>query len=64
MDAEWEIERAGEGEGESERGADDGFVPRVELIEDQPLASRAEAYAQLHDELRAELEGGDVQRHG
>jgi len=51
-------------EGESERGADDGFVPRVELIEDQPLASRAEAYAQLHDELRAELEGGDVQRHG
>jgi len=62
MDGEWEIERAGESE--SERGADDGFVPRVELIEDQPLASRAEAYAQLHDELRAELEGGDVQRHG
>lgn len=60
MDGEWEIERAGEGE----RGADDGFVPRVELIENQPLASRAEEYAQLHDELRAELEGGDVQRHG
>jgi hypothetical protein len=57
-------ERKSEWEREGERGANDGFVPRVELIEDQPLASRAEAYAQLHDELRAELEGGDVQRHG
>jgi hypothetical protein len=48
----------------ADASANDGFVPRVELIENQPLASRAEAYAQLHDELRAELEGGDVQRHG
>jgi hypothetical protein len=45
-------------------GADDALVPRLNLIEDQPLASRADAYAQVHDELREELEGGDVQRHG
>jgi hypothetical protein len=45
-------------------GVDDALVPRLNLIEDQPLASRAEAYAQVHDELRDELEGGDVQRHG
>jgi hypothetical protein len=46
------------------KGADDALVPRLNLIEDQPLASRADAYAQVHDELRDELEGGDVQRHG
>ncbi|HEV7183146.1 MAG TPA: hypothetical protein VGN33_01525 [Leifsonia sp.] len=45
-------------------GADDALVPRLKLIEDQPLASRADAYAQVHEELRDELEGGDVQRHG
>ena len=43
---------------------DDALVPRLNLIEDQPLASRADAYAQVHDELRDELEGGDVQRNG
>jgi len=51
-------------EGRANAHGEAAFVPRVELIEDQPLATRAEAYAQLHDELRAELEGGDVQRHG
>jgi hypothetical protein len=45
-------------------GTDDALVPRLNLIEDQPLASRADAYAQVHDELRDELEGGDVQRNG
>ncbi|MFF1877965.1 hypothetical protein [Leifsonia sp. NPDC058230] len=43
---------------------DDALVPRLNLIEDQPLAARAEAYAQVHDELREQLEGGDVQRNG
>ncbi len=37
----------------------DALLSRVKVIEDQPLDSRAEAFAQLHDELRATLEGGD-----
>lgn len=41
---------------------DDGLVSRLTLIEDQPLESRAVAYAQLHDGLRERLEGGDVPR--
>lgn len=44
---------------------DDALMPRLRVIEDQPLASRAEAYTQVHDELRQLLEGGDVPRtHG
>jgi hypothetical protein len=38
---------------------DDGLVSRIRVIEDQPLAERAGAFAQLHDELRAALEAGD-----
>ncbi|WP_162924917.1 hypothetical protein [Mycetocola zhujimingii] len=41
------------------QSSDDALVPRLKLIEDQPLEARAEAYAQLHEELRAQLEGGD-----
>jgi hypothetical protein len=41
------------------RGAPDGLVDRIRLVEDQPLDSRADAYAALHDELRRVLEGGD-----
>ncbi|MGK2938215.1 MAG: hypothetical protein ACSLFR_10500 [Solirubrobacteraceae bacterium] len=37
----------------------DALLPRLRLIEDQPLESRAAAYAQLHDELQHILEGGD-----
>jgi hypothetical protein len=37
----------------------DGLVDRIRLIEDQPLDSRADAYAAVHDELRRVLEGGD-----
>lgn len=36
----------------------DGLIGRVRLVEDQPLAERAAAYAQLHDELRTRLESG------
>ncbi|WP_200936945.1 hypothetical protein [Leifsonia sp. Root112D2] len=44
---------------------DDALVSRLPLIEEQPLDARAEAYAQLHEELRARLEGGDTpKRHG
>jgi hypothetical protein len=37
----------------------DALLSRLRLIEDQPLESRAAAFAQLHDELQARLEGGD-----
>ena len=40
-------------------GVPDGLVDRIRLVEDQPLESRADAYAALHDELRRVLEGGD-----
>ena len=36
------------------------FVSRLRVIEDQPLETRAEALAQLHDELRSMLEAGDA----
>ncbi|WP_200942271.1 MULTISPECIES: hypothetical protein [unclassified Leifsonia] len=45
-----------------ERPNDDGLLPRLRVIEDQPLDERATAYAQLHDQLRDRLEGGDVTR--
>lgn len=38
----------------------DALLSRLRLIEDQPLESRAAAFAQLHDELQARLEGGDT----
>jgi hypothetical protein len=49
--------------GDEKQDADEALVPRLHLIEDQPLATRADAYAQVHDELRDELEGGDVHRN-
>ncbi|WP_445996076.1 hypothetical protein ACUWEX_09455 [Okibacterium fritillariae] len=39
---------------------DDGLVSRLRLIEDRPLEDRAGAYAAVHEELRAVLEGGDT----
>ena len=39
------------------------LVTRLRVIEDQPLKSRAEALAQVHDELRAMLEAGDARPH-
>ena len=38
------------------------LLSRLRVIEDQPLETRAEALAQLHDELRAQLEAGDAAR--
>ncbi len=44
--------------------ADDGLLPKLRLIEDQPLADRADAFTQIHDQLKSQLEGGDApQRH-
>ena len=37
----------------------DALLSRLRVIEDQPLETRAEAFAQVHDQLRATLEGGD-----
>ncbi|NEN07581.1 hypothetical protein G3T36_17115 [Diaminobutyricibacter tongyongensis] len=50
---------------ETPTAIDDALMPRLRVIEDQPLSTRAEAYAQVHDELQKLLEGGDVPRtHG
>ncbi|MFN3708091.1 hypothetical protein [Microcella sp.] len=35
---------------------DEGLLSQLALIDDQPLADRAAAFAQLHDALRQQLE--------
>jgi hypothetical protein len=40
----------------------DALLSRLLVIEDQPLDARAEAYAHVHEQLQAELEGGDTHR--
>ena len=48
------------GDSTGERASEaDALLSRLLLIEDQPLESRAAAFAQLHDELQHRLEGGD-----
>lgn len=37
------------------------LLDRLRVIEDQPLAQRASAYAALHDELARRLEAGPAQ---
>ncbi|MEJ6490258.1 hypothetical protein PQI23_11050 [Leucobacter sp. USCH14] len=46
--------RSGDGD-----AASDGLLSRIELIESQPLAHRAQMFEQVHDELLAELQRGD-----
>jgi len=41
----------------TENEGTDALVSRLRLIEDQPLDTRAAAFAQVHDELQARLEG-------
>jgi hypothetical protein len=57
-------EQVGEASGRrtDEQFDDGGLVSRLTVIEDQPLEARAAAYTQLHDQLQARLEGGDVPR--
>ncbi|SIT77274.1 hypothetical protein [Microbacterium sp. RU33B] len=43
---------------ETERDDHGDLVSRLEVIEAQPLASRAAAYESLHDELSRALESG------
>ncbi len=38
----------------------DALLGRLRVIEDQPLEARAAAFGQLHDELRAILEAGQI----
>lgn len=40
-------------------GETDALLSRLRLIEDQPLESRAVAFAQIHEELQSRLDGGD-----
>jgi len=42
--------------------ADNELLSRLRLIEDQPLEARAEAFAQIHEELHAVLESSDQSR--
>jgi hypothetical protein len=46
------------------QGENDALLSRLRLIEDQPLESRADAYSQIHDQLRSTLEGGDAPHSG
>jgi hypothetical protein len=49
---------------EPERGGEpSALATRLRVIEDQPLETRAESLAQLHDELRSMLEAGDARPH-
>jgi hypothetical protein len=41
-------------------GETNTLVSRLRVIEDQPLESRAVAFAQIHDELQVRLDGGDA----
>jgi len=40
----------------------DALLSRLMLIEDQPLETRAAAFAQINDELQSRLEGADAVR--
>lgn len=39
----------------------DALLPRLKLIEDQPLETRAAAYEHVHAELREALDAADRQ---
>lgn len=43
-----------------ENSAEGELLSALSLVEGQPLDARAEGYAKLYDDLRAQLEGGDL----
>lgn len=45
-------------------GETDALVSRLRVIEDQPLESRAVAFAQIYDELQGRLDSGDAASPG
>lgn len=49
-------------EPEHDASENDALLQRLGLIEDQPLGERADAYARVHAELHAHLEGSDERR--
>ncbi|MGO4595552.1 hypothetical protein AB4Z18_17185 [Leifsonia sp. 2TAF2] len=49
---------------QQDAGAEEALVARLDVIEEQPLAARADAYAQLHEQLRRTLEGDDEHGRG
>jgi hypothetical protein len=53
------VEQAG-APAESSAQNEDGLLPRLRVIEDQPLDQRAAAFTQVHDELQTALEGGNT----
>lgn len=52
-------ETAAEGADAAAAHGGDLLLSQLRVIENQPIASRAAAYGQLHDELQAALEDGD-----
>jgi hypothetical protein len=40
--------------------SDGELVSALSVVEAQPLENRADGYAKLYDDLRAQLEGGDI----
>ena len=42
--------------------AENELLSRLRVIEDQPLETRAAAFAQIHEELQATLENADSPR--
>lgn len=55
-----ENEEVSQSQDESSQDETDALLPRLRLIEDQPLEQRAAAFAQIHDRLQHSLEGGDA----
>lgn len=51
-------------EGTSDDAEVNALLPRLRLIEDQPLETRAAAFAQVHQELQSRLESGDSSSAG
>lgn len=45
-------------------GETNALLSRLRLIEDQPLESRAVAFAQIHEELQSRLDSGDAASGG
>jgi hypothetical protein len=41
-------------------GETNALLSRLRVIEDQPLESRAVAFAQIHEELQSRLDSGDA----
>jgi hypothetical protein len=51
-----------EGQENEQSGETDALLSRLRVIEDQPLETRAAAFAQVYDELQARLENGETSR--